>query len=630
MSSISNKSANTNANNANNSSTFIDNNNLAESFLLKKLTSESISEFSDLNTTTSTNNTNNNSNLNYTKSLLNNPVYSKFRDAPRHNQLTHSPSFNSSFRNTSSQFGGENNNIHNNTNSVRTNAAIRTDTNNHRNICLFNVHNNSYASNLGGEELTYTITANSNQKLFNNNNNNNNNRIGVNRNNYNIYYKNNLRKRASSAINNQRNYFSACESNGEEDYEPRSSSSNNNSRYVNTDYSKQRYAACNYDSGFGSRGRCAGGESTGNRDYDREEEELKQQINTVSYASITLRQPLKDINYFSDTETVNHQHRHNNKNNNYNQQNESKFIPKESNNSRVQNTHFLPASSSFHNSLYMNNANANKFSSSQAANYNMSRSISSNSNTASAALRRNQISLLSNNENNNNIIINNTNPVDYYNRNYYNKTQRLLLNSNSNNRNHNSFSSSNNNNLSLSDYNINSNSHYINNRIINLKPIDLNHHLSNKISNSNNKTYNNKTSDRKPKQKLQLDGDEQEDDISVENITRMYNNLLASMSNFNRQPHGFSKLNPYGSSGAAQLPQQQQQQQPLTPRLFDSNNMNRVNTWAPPSNINSTAQLANFSNQQQQQQSQVFSYDEGRLDKYYIILFYIKKDIYYI
>lgn len=66
------------------------------------------------------------------------------------------------------------------------------------------------------------------------------------------------------ARNLNRNYYSAAESNGEEEYETRGKKFNSKSNYMHN---------------------------------SRNDDEKK-----VSYATITLRQPLKDSNYFSDTE----------------------------------------------------------------------------------------------------------------------------------------------------------------------------------------------------------------------------------------------------------------------------------------------------------------------------------------
>lgn len=234
-----------------------------------------------------------------------------------------------------------------------------------------------------------------------------------------------------------RNYYSATESNGEDEFE----SNKIKTSYLNSRFTKNYNNNCN------------------NKQSSNVNEENK---NRVSYASITLRQPLKDFNYFSDTEAF------------------SNTAPK----FKLKNLPSLTNQNSFRTTL--NNAN-NNLKQNQHQQIEQIEQLHRRSNSQSF----NQQSLLlphqNTNKNNYNQIHKQTEP-DYL-------VARKNLNS---------FDCSNQLNIQ-----------------------DLSSNTSNNNNNNNNFNCNQNKSIL----------------TTVQNLNRMY-----TQTNFNRQPHGFSKLGGFGTN----------------------------------------------------------------------------------
>lgn len=234
--------------------------------------------------------------------------------------------------------------------------------------------NNQEASNLESNETSYSLNnkANSYTSSFRDSNNS----ISIANSNY--YYDNpngsnlerfnrslllnasttnqnnsNNQKFKSNYNNNnnlRRNYYSATESNGEDEFDSKP--------YFNSNRLARSYYYANNNNNIKNSSK--GNDAVG-------EQQQQEQKNRVSYASITLRQPLRDLNYFSDTEafTTNNSAHKSNKFRNLSNSSSTNYNNNNNNNNRLNKITALYNTNTTRNT---NNNLNNRRSSSQISN----------------------------------------------------------------------------------------------------------------------------------------------------------------------------------------------------------------------------------------------------------------------
>ena len=322
------------------------------------------------------------------KLLLNNPTFSKFySNSNKQNEDNAKDSTNnklltlfdkskekiesSSFINVDNQYLNTNNSNKYDSSKNKEVLNLKNDPNQNRYNDSFNYSN---SNNLNGLEKfqplsNYEITKRNNsyrKKTFNNN--------------YDNY---------------SRSYYSATETCEESDYDLESNSRNNTSIRKKVNANNKLYN--NYKDN-----------NITNNNYNNSED------NKVSYASITLRQPLKDINYFSDTEAFNPSYTKNSyRNNSFALSSKNKLNRKNSTNSnqsREINSNYknLEIFNKDNNTYSLTNSKDNK-SSFLLPNNNFNKIYNNNNNTD-----------LYNNDYNNNIMYNNSKNKSEYNNRYKN------------------------------------------------------------------------------------------------------------------------------------------------------------------------------------------------------------------
>ena len=167
-------------------------------------------------------------------------------------------------------------------------------------------------------------------------------------------------------INSKRNYYSATESFGEEsDYPTEFESSNSISNFkqkLNERIYQQHQLLQQQQPNSRLWNHQSNRNSSNSKNADLEDLNTNPNNNArnhkrVSYASITLRQPLKDFNYFSDTEAIHSTSKNNN--NNYRAKNIANSI---SNNQKQANAAYYRNTSNINNIINnINNNNNNNF-----------------------------------------------------------------------------------------------------------------------------------------------------------------------------------------------------------------------------------------------------------------------------